>query len=345
MRDAQSALDQVMAFAGERVTVDDVSAVLGLVGRDLLFELLEAVVVEDGPRAFALADRAIESGHDLKLVCRELTRVVRDMMLVSIDPSRAGDGELAEDEIARLQALAPKFSREDLMRAFDLLADTEQEIRNTAQPRYHFEMMLVRWMHLRKLVPLTELMATLGRGSALAPTSQPPTPKSQGVTFTPQAPQALPKGPQAPKAPQVAQATPPSAFKDGFLAEIRRGKQFLYENSIAQARRVDVSGDKVVFTFPPNQRNPRVHLEENRKWLEETAQRVAGRRIAIEIIQADVEAAPVQAGAAKPAESGSADEKSAAPAKRDLKAEAMASSAVQAMLDVFPAEIRDVEEM
>src|SRR6266545_8090316 len=52
MRDAQSALDHVMAFAGSSVAVDDVSTVLGLVGRDLLFEVIEAVVEEDGPRAF-----------------------------------------------------------------------------------------------------------------------------------------------------------------------------------------------------------------------------------------------------------------------------------------------------
>src|SRR5690242_18009315 len=70
MRDAQSALDQVMAFAGQPITVDVVSAVLGLVGRDLLFGLIEAVIAEDGPGAFALADRAVEAGHDLKLVCR-----------------------------------------------------------------------------------------------------------------------------------------------------------------------------------------------------------------------------------------------------------------------------------
>ena len=308
MRDAQSALDQVIAFAGERITVDDVLAVLGLVGRDLLFELLEAVVTEDGPRAFALADRAIESGHDLRLVCRELTRVVRDMMLVSVDPSRAGDGELAEDEMARLQALAPRFSREDLMRAFDLLATSEHEIRNASQPRYHFEMMLVRWMHLRKLVPLTELMESLG-GKAPAPSR----------TAAPAA-----------KTPVAPAPVAPSNVKDAFLAEIRRAKQPLYELAVAQARRVDVAGDRITFTFPPNQKVPRGQLEQNRKWLEETAQRVAGRRMAIEIVQADVEAVPAQA---------------AEPAKRDLKAEAMASSAVQAMLDVFPAQIRDVEEM
>src|SRR5829696_650800 len=74
MRDAQSAFDQVIAFAGQTITVDDVSTVLGLVGRDLLLDVIAAVIDEDGPRAFSLADRAVESGHDLKLVCRELTR-------------------------------------------------------------------------------------------------------------------------------------------------------------------------------------------------------------------------------------------------------------------------------
>src|SRR5690242_18681778 len=144
MRDAQSALDQVMAFAGTTITVEDVSTVLGLVGRDLLFDLIDAVVAEDGPTAFALADRAVESGHDLKLVVRELSRVVRDLMMVSVDPVRAGDGELAEGDMDRLAQLAARFSREDLMRAFDLLARAEVDIRAAAHPRYHFEMALLK---------------------------------------------------------------------------------------------------------------------------------------------------------------------------------------------------------
>src|SRR3954464_15821899 len=48
MRDAQCGLDEVIAFAGLRRTVDDVSTVLGLVGRDLLFDLVQAVIEEDG---------------------------------------------------------------------------------------------------------------------------------------------------------------------------------------------------------------------------------------------------------------------------------------------------------
>jgi DNA polymerase III gamma/tau subunit len=336
----------VIAFAGETIGVDEVSAVLGLVGRDLLFDVLEAVVAEDGPRALALADRAIETGHDLKLVCRELTRVVRDMMLLSVDPSRASDGELSADEVERLRVVGSRFSREDLMRAFDLLADAEQEIRTASQPRYHFEMMLVRWMHLRKLVPLSELMEQMGK-APLAPTSRPPIAPAARAPIAPAA--------KPPIAPSAKGAIAPADFKDSFLAEIRRGKQTLYELAVAQARRVDVTDDQVTFTFPANQKVPRTQLEQNRAWLEAAAERVAGRRIKVVVVQADPDAAPQQPAASSKesapdtaqgtAAQGGAVSGTAAAGKRDLKAEAMASSAVQAMLDVFPAQIRDVEEM
>lgn len=305
MRDAQSALDQVMAFAGNTISIEDVSAVLGLVGRDLLFDLVEAVVAEDGPRAFTLADRAVEAGHDLRLVCRELSRLLRDLMIISIDPARAGDGELDPAERDRISQLAGRFSREDLMRGFDLLSNAEQEIRTASHPRYHFEMVLLRWMHLRKLVPLTDLMEQLGGSSTIRPRANAPT--------------------------TVSPIAPTNALKDALLAEIRRGKQTLYELAVAQARRIDVADDRITFTFPPNQNVARTQLEQNRAWIEGIAERLAGRRVPVSIVQGD--AGPE--GSKEPE----------APPKRDLKAEAMSSSAVKAMLEVFPAQIRDVEEM
>ena len=337
MRDAQSALDQVIAFAGGRVTVDEVSAVLGLVGRDLLFDLVESVIAEDGPRAFALADRAIESGYDLKLVCRELARLVRDMMLLSVDPARAGDGELAAGELERLRELGTRFSREDLMRAFDLLGETEQEIRNSSHPRYHFEMALLRWMHLRKLVPLTELIEQLKSGRP-APPPAAVTPARPAVAAPKPAQETKGGSTLAPSHPRtVAPLNAP--LKDAFLGEIRAGKTFFYNTVVAQAQRIDVAEDTITFSFLPHHRALREQFDQARAWLESTAQRLAGRRITVNAVQAAASQDP------SPPSSEPIDTPPPAAAKRDLKAEAMSSSAVQAMLDVFPAEIRDVEEM
>ncbi len=171
MRDSLSALDQVRAFAGDAVDVDDVVTVLGLVGRDLVFDILEAVAREDAPAAFALVDRAIERGYDLRQLCRELARATRDLLVLSVDPSRAADADLvAEGERARVEDMVAQWSREDLLRGFDLLIKAEQEIKLSDQPRYSMEMALLRLMHLRKLVPLAELLGASGATGATGAT-------------------------------------------------------------------------------------------------------------------------------------------------------------------------------
>src|SRR5262249_53997317 len=172
--DAQSAFDQVIAFAGATVTADDVSGVLGLVRRDLLIEVADAVAREDATAVFELAGRAVEAGYDLRLVVRELARLTRDLLVLSVDPSRVADPEIAADaERQTLLDLSRKFSAEDLMRAFDVLAKAEVDIRASMQPRYHLEMALLRWIHLRRLVPLTDLIQKLESGAPAGPTLKP----------------------------------------------------------------------------------------------------------------------------------------------------------------------------
>jgi DNA polymerase-3 subunit gamma/tau len=343
MRDAQSALDQIIAFAGNTISVEDVSTVLGLVGRDLLFDLIEAVVDEDAAKAFALADRAVEAGHDLRLLCRELARVVRDVMVVSVDPSRMDAGEIAEAEQGRLRQLAARFSREDLLRAFDVLSQADQDIRTAAQPRYYFEMMLLRWMHLRKLIPLTDLLEQLDRG---APSSPANAPTGSGRSAAPAKPVAVPasrpgtSGSTSPvRSPSTAQTGAPPSLKDALLAEIRSSKAFFYNTVVAQAQKIEVAGDRVTFSFLPAHRALREQFEQTRGWLELVANRLAGRRIAVVAVQTDAPAAST----GEPAPPAAGGQESGT--QRDLKAEALSSAAVQAMLEVFPAEIRDIEEM
>ena len=358
MRDAQSALDQVIAFAGRTIGVEDVSTVLGLVGRDLLMDVIDAVVAEDAAGAFAQAERAVESGTDLRLVCRELSQLVRDMMVMSVDPERMSEEELPADERERLTALAGRFSREDLMRAFDLLSTAEQDIRTVSHPRYYFEMVLLRWMHLRKLVPLTDLLEQLGSGGAKTPAPTGNRVAPAGSKSVPAGSRVAPTGNKPAGASDKLASTsgklpatsdtlapagdrvvaPASALKDSLLAEIRSGKGFFYNTVVAQAQKIDVVDDRVTFTFLPAHRALREQFEQSRPWLEAAAERLTGRKIVVAAVQATSEGD--QTSESRPAGAATA----AAP-KRDLKAEALSSTGVQALLDVFPAEIRDVEEM
>jgi hypothetical protein len=130
-----------------------------------------------------------------------------------------------------------------------------------------------------------------------------------------------------------------TTLKDKFLAEIRSGKATLYNTVVAQAQRIDVTNDRITFVFGPAQSMLRGWLDQQKTWLDATAERVAGRKIGVTSELASPAAASPDPGSRIP------DPDQVAEKKRDLKAEAMSSSTVQAMLEVFPAEIRDVEEM
>jgi DNA polymerase-3 subunit gamma/tau len=362
MRDAQSKLDQVIAFTGQTIGPEDVATVLGLVGRDLVLDAVQAVVDDDAPAAFVLAGNAVEMGYDLRLVCRELSRLVRDLLVLSVDPARVNDPEIAgESERSRLLDLSKRFSREDLLRAFDLLTRAESDIRGAAQPRYHLEMALLRWIYLRKMVGIDEVIANLG--AAAVPRALPPSASraaGAGMSGTSRATvgsgfnRTSPSADREPSAPAESRPAPPVEtrvaprvdtrtlqpgdvnVKDALLSEIRKTKGVFYNTVVAQAQKIEMTADRVAFTFSAAQRTLRDMFEQNRGWLETIAQQIAGRRIAVASLQSD---------GAVPAPPVDDQSQSAVDKKVALREQALADAGVQALLDVFPAEIRDVEEM
>ena len=372
MRDAESAFDQVIAFAGTTITAEDVTTVLGLVRRDLLLEIADAVAREDGAAVFALASRAVESGYDLRLVIRELARLTRDLLIVRLDASRVNDPEIAaEGEREAVKTLAATFSNEDLMRAFDVMTKAEYDIKGSMQPRYHLELALLRWIHLRKLVPLSDLIQDFDKG---APRSAPgaaarpaPRPIASNTSTVraieanraeamqrPEPPRALPAEPPAPtaaarpagRAPAPAPspgvpAAGPGAVKDALLAEIQKTKKLFYGTVIAQAQRIDVGDDRVVLAFGPQHRIFKQQVEQNRGWLEEMAARLAGHPMTVTAVDGEgaTPAKPGDAAKAAGAAAAGTDKQSA------LKQKALEDSGVQAMLDVFGTDIKEVEEM
>lgn len=328
MRDALSALDQVLAFTNDRVTAEHVSTVLGVIGRDLQLEVLETVAREDASAVFDLAGKIVEAGFDLRIVCRELARLVRDLLVVRIDSTRLNDPEIAaEGERERLKALTAVFSREDLMRSFDLLGRAEFEIRGSSQPRHHFEMSLVKWIHLRKMTDLTELIET-ARG-----------PKGPGTTGPAKRSTAASSPSTATPPVRSASAGPPAAgaaaqdVKSAFFTAIRETNKTFFGIVVQQATQIEFEGDSVIFSFLPAHKSLRLQVEQRRTWLEELASAAMGRQLT-------VVAREVAAAASSPAEATSA-----AARQQQLRTQAKANPGVQAVLEVFGGDVEDVEEI
>ena len=373
MRDAQSAFDQVRAFAGDSIVVEDVSMVLGLIGREPVLDVAAAVVDEDAPAVFDLVGRFIEAGYDLRLVCRELSRVIRDLLVLAIDPARADDPEITVDsERDRLLKLSKRFSREDLLRAFDVIARAEFEIRTATQPRYHLEMALLRWMHLQKLVPLTDLLE--GRGSTTGsgpsggggapvvsrrqsspPKQTAPTPKSPVKTVSPESssPDRHDSGPAVLEKPQDAQSVVPvdvadlSGQKAKLMAAIKQEKKFFYGTVVAQAQRIELAPETMTFTFTPGQKTLAAQLAQNMAWLEEMAESMLGRKVAILSAQGMVsptESLPVAPSRA-PVEPVTPETQTGSQPVDTLRPRVMDDTFVKAMVDVLSAEIDDVQKL
>lgn len=161
LRDAQSAFDQVIAFGGNEITEEDVTASLGLVSNATLGRFAEAIVNRDTAGIMTLVEEVFARGYDLRNFTRELMAYLRHLLVIK---SGVTSGEMlgvADVEIAKLSELAAQFSEEDLVRCFHLLAETEKEVKDSPHPRFQLEIGLVKLAHATRLRTLEELIERL----------------------------------------------------------------------------------------------------------------------------------------------------------------------------------------
>jgi hypothetical protein len=206
-------------------------------------------------------------------------------------------------------------------------------------------MALVKWIHLRKLTPLSEIIGGLESGGGggtlrtegprpVAMQAQGPRPKAQGQERSPAKAQSYPAASNVVRPEKENGRDQSTDVKTRLLTSVRDQNKSFYHMVIAQAKSVEAEGDSVVFTFAPVHKGLRAQLEGRRAWLEQLAHATSGRKIAI-VAREGVSAAGPQAEPVDPALAH----------KATLRARAKADPGVQAVLDVFGGEIEDVEEI
>jgi DNA polymerase-3 subunit gamma/tau len=163
MRDAMSALDQVIAFSGNVVRDEDVNLLLGLVEPALLGDVVRAIAENDSRKILEIVADLAEAGQDFRNFCRRLQAHMRNLMVLKsgiTDPAVLG---APESLLPDLGSQAARFSREDLLRLFDGLMKIEAALKDATQVRFQLEMGLLELAHLPALRPLEELIAEFGK--------------------------------------------------------------------------------------------------------------------------------------------------------------------------------------
>ena len=181
LRDAQSLLDQVLAFADGEITAADISEALGLMGSSILFELLESVIERDALKGLNVVEKIYNFGYDLKRSCAELLGALRDLTVIKVTEIEggaidAGVLELSAHEFESMKALAAKVGVERLHMLFNIISGGYEEVSRSAYPRYSFEMAFLRATHFDEVDSVSGLVerldrlgAGLSRGGLLQP--------------------------------------------------------------------------------------------------------------------------------------------------------------------------------
>ncbi len=188
MRDAMSLLDQVIAFSGDKLAGDDVARVLGVADRKVLHDLAAALVAGDAAACLRVVDAIAQQGFDLPHVTRDILRHLRDLVVAKVCGEAGRELlDLADEEARDVLALAERAEPDDLVRLFQGMSKSFDDIVRGGQPRATLEMTLVRLARRPPLLPLDELLARLGElekrlgGAPPPPRTSGPAPGPRGA--------------------------------------------------------------------------------------------------------------------------------------------------------------------
>jgi DNA polymerase-3 subunit gamma/tau len=143
-RDGLSRLDQVLTFAGQKVTLADVAQVLGALPVELRFDLAEALAAHRVADVLACVERVVDAGHDLHQFTREALEHLRDLYVLRVAPQSTTLVDVTAETRERLAAQAERFGPGELGRMVAIVGDLYLDLRTATDQRLVVEVGLAR---------------------------------------------------------------------------------------------------------------------------------------------------------------------------------------------------------
>jgi DNA polymerase-3 subunit gamma/tau len=349
LRDALSLLEQARAFCGDTIPDKEVRELLGVVPEDSLEELVGAIASGSADRALGLVHTFQKEGRNLQHFCREAIRHMRNLLIARVCGADSDLIAATPDQRPALERAAAQFSEEDLTRFFQILLQTDDDLRRKPDPRVHLEMGLLRLINASRLAPLEELLAEVrggaptsntsarSRATTATATSIPALPRREAIapptSFAASAPQQPAQSPEPPKvAPLSVQL---SGISEEHVAQIKQAIQaqqkFLGE-LIEQATRWELDGAELRIYFSSDKRSFAEMLE-GREPLEKL--RIASGKVLGRAVRVCAKLEAVAAAAASASRGGSGTQ--------ELRAQFERDPMVKSMLQRFGGKIAEVK--
>ncbi len=176
MRDALSIMDQAIASAPAeagrpRLDAAQIRELMGSVSNAVFERILDAVDEGRSAEVITVANELLDAGNSPSQLARQCVRYLRNCLMAKISglspdnvSSQGSIGELLQtspDEQRRAARTAGRFSEEELTRFLQVMLRTFDELGYRQEQRFHFELGLLKLVHLRRLLPMEEVLSRL----------------------------------------------------------------------------------------------------------------------------------------------------------------------------------------
>ncbi|ADU66667.1 DNA polymerase III subunit gamma/tau [Desulfurispirillum indicum] len=180
MRDAESILDRVVSYCGERISAADVMELVGIATHGMVFGVFQAIAAGDLPRILTLIEQANETGADMRQLCRQLLETTRLVYLATQGIIPVSD----EESVEQLQQLGKAFDTLQLDAIYSMLRECFVEITHSPFPQYDLEFCLLK---SARLLPSVEVERLIGALQAPEPSvvPAPAAPSTEKKTLKP----------------------------------------------------------------------------------------------------------------------------------------------------------------
>src|SRR3982751_853396 len=172
LRDAESMLDQLVAFCGEQIAEPDVLSVFGFTSEQTVAKFTERILRGETSEALELLHAEAENGKDMMKLMSDLISYLRDLLVGKVKPEALAE-DLNPDLQKSLEAQAAMIETDRLLELIDQFAAAEGRMKWAPNKRLHFEVALIKAIQTLNQVTLNEVIEKLRasrEGKATAPT-------------------------------------------------------------------------------------------------------------------------------------------------------------------------------
>ena len=209
MRDAESTLDQLISFCGDKIEEADVLSMFGLAAQNQILKLSRAILAGEIHTALGELNGLAQGGKDLGRLLGDLLNHFRNLLIYQVSKGDLKLLEASEAEVAALKEQAALSKPEALARILEVFADAELRLRDAASKKILLEVTLLKAIDARNALPLDAVLKQLNQlrgqssagvppAAAVAPARTAPAPApAPAARFSLQEPAPPPPAPKA----------------------------------------------------------------------------------------------------------------------------------------------------